>query len=150
VGQFAYSVVNFFRGASRLYAVLIMFIVPVLLFDVISTYFGLFEPTAYELNSIPRFFIEALGEEVGLSSFFVLVMFSYLIILRVIDAKGLYITEVGFAAIFGLRHVIAGISNLSIFFDGNWLKPLSDTMYVYWPFLLLIFFIIALTEFLLE
>ncbi|MEM3404352.1 MAG: hypothetical protein QXJ17_07450 [Nitrososphaeria archaeon] len=73
-----------------------------------------------------------------------------MIILGVIDTKHLYITEVGFAFIFGLRHVIAGISNLSIFFDENQLKLLSNTMYVYWPFLLLIFFIIALTEFLLD
>jgi hypothetical protein len=121
-----------------------------LLFDALTTYLGLSDPTAYEFSPLTRWFIENLGKEAGLCLWFTLVSFSYSVFVYVIDSARLRITEVGFCIIFGSRHLIAGISNLSICLNEISFRIMAEKIFVFWPFTLLIFIIVALVEFTLE
>ena len=137
-------------GTGKLYRILIAFIFASLLFDVITTYFGLNDPTVFEFNPFTELFIDLLGREIGLVVWFLLVLVSYVILINIIDVAKLYITEVGFCGLFGFRHLIAGISNLSIWLDATWLRLIAEKIFVIWPFSLIIFVLVALVEFLLE
>ena len=68
----------------------------------------------------------------------------------VFDVSKLPLTEIGFGVIFGLRHLLAAVSNLSIVFNITWFKLLSEKIFILWPFALLIYVLMALIEFMLE
>ena len=137
-------------STSKLYKILIAFIFFSLLFDVITTYFGLDDPTVFEYNPFTGLFIGLLGREIGLVTWFLLVLISYLVLINIIDVAKLYVTEVGFCVLFGFRHLIAGVSNLSIWLNATWLRLVAEKIFVFWPFSLIVFVLVALVEFLLE
>jgi hypothetical protein len=120
------------------------------MFDAITTYFGLFDPIVFEFNTFTSYFIKYLGKGFGLVAWFFVLLFSYVILMYVFDVSRLTFTEVGFGAIFGFRHLLAAVSNLSIVFDRTWLKLLSEKIFILWPFALLIYVLIAIIEFILE
>jgi hypothetical protein len=139
-----------FFKSSRLYRILIFFLFFCLIFDAITTYFGLFNPIVFEFNAFTSYFIKYLGKEFGLVIWFFVLLFSYVILMYVFDVSKLTLTEIGFGVIFGFRHLLAAVSNLSIVFDINWLKLLSEKIFILWPFALLIYVLVALIEFMLE
>ena len=142
--------IKVFLKSSRLYRILIFFLFFSLIFDTITTYFGLFDPIVFEFNTFTSYFIKYLGKEFGLLTWFLVLLFSYAIIMYVFDVSKLTLTEIGFGVIFGFRHLLAAVPNLSIIFDRTWLKLLSEKIFILWPFALLIYVLIALIEFMLE
>ena len=141
---------NLISKSSRLYRILISLVLFSLLFDVITTYFGLFDPTTFEFNTFTDLFIKYLGKELGLFLWFFVVLFSYLILIYVFDISRLKATEIGFCVLFSFRHMLAGVSNLSIVFDEVWLRVISEKIFVLWPVALIIFILMALVEYMLE
>jgi hypothetical protein len=136
--------------SNRLYRILILLILFSILFDAITTYFGLYDPTVFEFNTLTGFLIKYLGKEIGLFFWVSIVFFSYVILISLFDTYRLKFTEIGFCTIFGLRHMLAGVSNLSIIFNEVQLRIISEKIFTLWPVALIIFILVALTEYTLE
>ena len=141
---------NLIGKSSRLYRILIPFILFSILFDAITTYFGLYDPTVFEFNTFTGFLIKYLGREIGLLLWFFIILFSYAILIYEFDTYRLKVTEIGFCVIFGFRHMLAGVSNLSIVFNKVWLRIISEKIFILWPVALIVFILMALVEYMLE
>lgn len=138
---------------SRQLVVFASFLLSALLYDMVTTYYASSVPLTYESNPFASWLIQRFGKGEGFLLYFVLCSAVYIVILLLFELCKFPIENIFegiLSTIFGLRHILAGTSNLCLYFNilsihfalMGIIRVASD----FWGFLFVLLVVVAVIE----